>query len=353
MFYRYEIRKINNEEILYLFLTMSYEFSKELGEDEGELNLKKRCKSFIDNNSINFKGNKVNLVIDDIVVKTLDIKDINDNIEFLEDNNHNFDNDTLITVILDNGISVEISLKEYLLGVLATNCLENLEEETLKSLCILYRTFAYRFIKEDKSINATNDLVIYRPITYYKLFWITEYNNIYNKLLTAITKTDKQFVSYEGEYILPFIHICNNGYTNVDDSYPYLQKVNSLWDMASPYYLNIEDFDFKTLEKKLGIKSKFIRDIKVLEMSDDNRIKSVKIGDKVFNTEELCEKLELNSNDITLIINKDYIRFITKGKGHGLGISQYGANELALNGCDYLQILKYYFPKCDIKKYNE
>lgn len=353
MFYRYEVRKINNEEILFLFLTMSYEFSKELGEENGEANLKKRCKNFIENNNINFKGNKINLIIDDIIVKTLDMNDLNEDIELLDNDNHNFNNNTLITVILDNGISVEISLKEYLLGALATNCLENLEEETLKSLCILYRTYAYKFITEDKSISATNEFVTYRPITYFKLLWITEYNNIYNKLLDAIIKTDRQFISYNGEYILPFTHICNNGYTNVDENFPYLQTVNSLWDMASPYYLNIEDFDFKTLEKKLNIKSKYIRNIKILEMTENNKIKSVKIGDKVFNTEELCEKLDLNSNDITLIINKDYVRFITKGKGHGLGISQYGANELALNGCDYLQILKYYFPSCDIRKYND
>ena len=351
MFYRYEIKKVGNEEILFLFLTMSYEFSKELDENVGESNLNKRCKNFIEDNNIKFKGTKVNLVIDDIVVKTLDIRNIDNEIDTIDEQNNNLDNNTLVSVTLDNGVSIEISLKDYLLGVLASNSLENLSDEALKSLCILFRTFAYIYIKENKNIPATNNFIIYRPITYYKLLWITEYNDIYNKYLDAIEKTDKQFITYLGNYILPFTHISNNGYTDTDENYSYLIKRNSLWDMASPYYLTVKDFDYKTLEKSLGVKSKALKNISIVDVTNTNRIKNIKIGEKIFSSTELCQKLGLNSSDITMIINKEYIRFITKGKGHCLGLSQFGANELALNGCTYTQILKYYFPTCEVRKY--
>ncbi len=351
MFYRYEIKKDNNEEVLFLFLTMSYEFSKELDEEEGESNLNKRCKNFIENNNIKFKGTKVNIVIDDIIVKTLNINDIDKEIELLDQDNNYLDNETLVTVKLDNGVSIEITLKEYLLGVLASNSLEHLEEETLKALCVLYRTYAYRYITENKSIPATNEFVLYRPITYYKLIWITEYNKIYNRFLDIIIKTEKEFISYKGNYILPFIHMTSNGYTDTNENYPYLMKVNSLWDMASPFYLNIKDFDYKTLEKKLNVKNKDIKNINIIEITNTNRIKTIKVGDKTFTAEDLCQRLNLNSCDITIIINKDYIRFITKGKGNCLGLSQFGANELALNGCKYTQILRYYFPTCEVRKY--
>ena len=351
MFYRYEIKKINNEEVLFLFLTMSYEFSKELDEVNDEASLNKRCKNFIEDNKIKFKGTKVNLVIDDIIVKTLDIRNIDNEIEHLETKETNLNNETLVSIILDNKVSVEITLREYLLGVLASNSLEHLEEETLKALCILFRTFAYIHLSKNKSIPATNNFILYRPITYYKLLWITQYNDIYNKYLNVIEKTDKEFISYQGNYILPFTHICNNGYTDINENYPYLTKVNSLWDMASPYYLTVTDFDYKTLEKSLNIKSKNFKNISIVDTTSTNRIKNFKIGDKIFNAEDLCKKLNLNSSDITLIINRDYIRFITKGKGNCLGLSQFGANELSLNGCSYIQILKYYFPTCEVRKY--
>ena len=61
--------------------------------------------------------------------------------------------------------------------------------------------------------------------------------------------------------------------------------------------------------------------------------------------------MNLKSTDINIIVNPTYIRFITKGWGNNLGLSQFGANEIAKVGCSYIDIIKYYFPKCSIKKY--
>ena len=77
----------------------------------------------------------------------------------------------------------------------------------------------------------------------------------------------------------------------------------------------------------------------------------IKIGNNEYTGEMLKQKLNLRSTDITIIINPTYIRFITKGWGNNLGISQFGANEIAKAGCSYTSILKYYFPKISIKKY--
>ena len=81
MFYRYEIKNNGKEDILYLYLTMTYEFSKELDGNK----IEERTKKFIKNNSIDFNGNKIYLVVDGIIIKTFDInkdyviKDVNSN----------------------------------------------------------------------------------------------------------------------------------------------------------------------------------------------------------------------------------------------------------------------------------
>jgi stage II sporulation protein D len=206
-------------------------------------------------------------------------------------------------------------------------------------------------MKEKNYINAINEYQIYKPIAYYKVIWINNYNYYYHKILKAIDDTDKEFIIYQNNYIDPFIHISNNGYTDTLKNYPYLEKIASLWDYASPYYLDIKDYTTNELEQILKIKKEELKNIKITEISNSNYIKKIKIGNKEYTGKEIKEKFNLKSTDITIIINPTNVRFITKGWGHNLGISQFGANEIAKSGCSYTSIIKYYFPNVTIKKY--
>lgn len=350
MFYRYEIKNDGKEDILYLYLTMTYEFSKELGLKANHKEITRRTKNFIKNNSIDFKGDKVYLVIDGIVVKTIELKQ-EEEIEQLKMTNKEYNNNSLITIKLDDGITTEITLKEYLLGILATNTISNLELTTLKSLCTIYRTYAYKQMKEEKYIYASNPYQLYKPISYYKMIWLNDYQENYNKLEKAINDTECQFVCYHDEYILPFIHITNNGQTESNKEYPYLESRASLWDYASPYYLEIKDYDYSTVSKFLKVDKKKIKDISILDVKEKNHINKIKIGDKIFLGTEFRSLLKLRSTDINIIVNPTFIRFITKGWGNNLGLSQFGANEIAKAGCSHIDIIKYYFPKVNVKKY--
>ena len=350
MFYRYEIKNNGKEDILYLYLTMNYEFSKELGLKSNEKEITRRTKNFIKNNSIDFKGDKVYLVIDGIVIKTLELNK-KEEIEVLKMSNEIYNNNYLVTVKMEDEITIEMTLKEYLLGVLSTNALPSLELTTLKALCVLYRTYAYKLMKENKYILASNSFQLYKPISYYKLFWLDNYQSNYNKLEKAIKDTECEFVTYNNEYILPFIHITNNGQTESSKKYPYLEKRISLWDYASPYYLEIKDHDYDTLNKILNIDQKEIKKIKLLELDESNHITKLQIGNKEFDGTKFRNLLNLRSTDINIIINPKSVRFITKGWGNNLGLSQFGANEIAKVGCSYVDIIKYYFPKVVVKKY--
>ena len=109
MFYKYEIRNNGTEDILYLYLDIKNEFSKELANSPIE-DLNRRTKNFIINNNINFKGNKVYLIIDGIVVKTVNINKVNRTIK----NNTSYTNKKyLINLKIDENSFIEITLENY------------------------------------------------------------------------------------------------------------------------------------------------------------------------------------------------------------------------------------------------
>ena len=346
MFYRYEIK----DNILYLYLTMNYEFSRELGLNSSDKELERRTKNFIKNNKIDFDSGKVYLIVDGIVVKSFLIKN-DESIETLKENLYYSNNHYLVTVKLDSGAIIEMSLKDYLLGVLATNTIPNLDIEVIKALAVLFRTYAFMKMHEDHVIDTTNEMAMYKPISYYKLSFSFNYNEMVKLFEKAIDDTDCIFVTYKDYYILPFIHVANNGLTLKDSRYEYLDSVHSLWDFSSPYFVETNRFSFEYLSKLFKFNIDKDTDIEILELSPYGKLLKIKIGNNTYDGKKLINMLNLKSQYINIIINKDDISFITRGWGNFLGLSLYGANSLASNGCDYLNIISYYFPKIKFKKY--
>ncbi len=350
MIYKYEIVNNNKEDILYLYISMTNEFSKEFGNKDNSKNIIEKATNYINDNNINFNGNKIYLINNGIIIKTLDLK-TNETKEEIK--NINYLDDNYMLNLIDNNKSITISLKKYLLGILSTNCINNLELESLKSLCILYRTYAFKEMTENNLIYVNNSFQIYKPINFYKLIWLEDYKKNYQKLEEAIDKTNGEFATYNNKYILPFIHICNNGSTDTFKNIEYLEKRSSLWDYMSPYYIEIKTFNYREISNKLNININLLKDITLLKTTKSNHIEKIKIGNKILSGKELKNLLNLRSSDISIIINPDNIKFITKGWGNNIGLSQFGANEIAKTGYSYVDILKYYFPNIQIQKYTK
>lgn len=339
MFYRYEIRNNNGIPELYLYLTLKYEFSRELSFVEDNKLRVLSC-DFIRNNNINFTGNTVYLVVDGVVVKKININ----NNDYICSPMYDPDN-FLVNIKLEDKSLCEITLREYLLSILFSKYSNDLGDEVLKSLCILYNTFAFKIMSEDHYIDSNNPFALFVPLSDYKEMY-KNYEAISSRLNNAINNSKCLFISYDGEYILPFIHYCNGGKTISNIKYAYLTSVKSLWDLASPNYISISDYSYSYFNKKLGVTIDNKSLIKVL-----NKGRMVHIGDKNFSIFELKNAFNLDSNDISIIVNKDSIRFITKGLGNALGLSIYGASCIEYNGGNYCNILNYYFPKCKINRY--
>lgn len=335
MLYNYEIVNNGKEEILYLYLDMKYEFSNELSFKD-EKDLSRRAKNFINTNHINFHGKKVFLIVDGIVVKTLDISKAE-----IDRKTYQFSCETfMVNVSFDDGSLCEVSLREYLLSVLMSKYMVTLHDEVLKAMCVLYNTYAYKEMNERHVLLSNSSFAIYKPISYYKAV-DSHYDLTVNRLNRIIHEVDCLFLSYKNEYILPFIHFSNAGRTLSNIHYPYLTSVKSLWDLTSPYYINVDDFSYDQLQNILSIS---IDSTSLISIVFENGVKKIKINDYLYTIEEVRTMFDLKSSDIYFIVYHDFLRIITLGWGNAYGMSIFGANEIAKNGGKYYNILSYYFP---------
>ena len=337
MFYKYEIK--NNE--LYLYLTMNYEFSNELNYNS-DSNLNKITLDFINTNNIEFNGHVINYVVDNIVVKKVNL------LKSSPINNPLYSCDNfMVNVKLDDNSLCELSLKDYLLSILFEKYNVNYNVELLKCICILYNTYAYRCMSNDKVIIGSNYFSLYKPLKYYKDIY-SNYDELTNYFYSIIKEVDCMFLSYNNQFILPFIHYSNSGKTLSNPKYPYLSSVSSIWDILSKDFITVKEYTYSKFNDLLNIN---ISNKSSFTFINQNNTKKLKIGNKIFSLEELKNLLNLNSCEFNFIINKDIIKVITKGQGNFLGLSLYGGNEIAKNGSKYNSILKYYFPKAKLLRY--
>ena len=342
MFYKYEINYKDGKEILYLYLSMKYEFSREFFM-ENEKDLERRTKNFIFSNSIPFHGEKVYLVVDGIIVKSLNISNINSSV--FTNEKYSLDNFSLSIRLEDNSMC-EVILRDYLISIFLNIYQKNIPDEVYKAIGVLYNTYAYKCMKEDGFL-SNSSFSFYRPLSYYQNT-LKDFDSILSHFNSFISEINCLFLDYKNNFILPFIHYSNEGMTLSNPKYPYLSSVKSLWDIASPYYVNIQNISYQKINKKLGIS---LNQNSHIEMIKKDGEKKIIIENKTYSIEEFKDIFQLSSTNIYLILYSKYVKIITKGLGNSYGLSIFGASEMAKDGLKYYQILKYYFPKTKLMRY--
>ncbi len=217
-------------------------------------------------------------------------------------------------------------LKQHCIGILAREVSTEYEEEMLKVQALLVRTTVYQQIEEQgEKVLAQKDFGNIQDID---SFW-------YKKLEKIWDETEGEVILYEGKLALVPFHQVSNGKTRngkevlQSDEYPYLQ---------------IKECP-KDVEADRQMESKFIdvKQAKVMEYDSAGYVLSVKIGEETCNGEAFRDTYALASSCFELQEFQDNTRVITKGVGHGLGLSQYTANEMAKEGKKYKEILQYFF----------
>lgn len=253
-----------------------------------------------------------------------------------------------------------VPLEQYIVGVLAGEMPIYFEKEAFKAQAVAARSYALKRIEYNK--NGDYDVVdsvlnqVYLDNDYLKGAWQDQYIDNINKLIMAVNETNSEYLEYDGNIIDALFFSTSNGYTedaamvfNID--LPYLQSVKSSWDektssaFRSKTIISLTDF-----YNKLGLNYSDNFDVKVLKRSSTNRILSLSINGKELSGKFLYDNLGLKSLDFSLKKSDGNIIVDTVGYGHGVGMSQYGAEGMAMEGYSYDEILKYYYNGAVIKK---
>lgn len=258
------------------------------------------------------------------------------------------------------GVIEEVPFEEYVKGVLAGEMPASFHIEALKAQAVAARTYVLKKIEENKAkdydvVDSVKNQV-YLDEEVLKKNWGKNYTKNINSIKQAILETKGEYITYENEIITAFFFSTSNGKTeNCEEVFveklPYLKSVDSTWDInESPVYNDEKTFPLKEFYSKLGLKYSENLEIKVLSYTEGNSVKNIKINNNIFKGTDVRYKLGLKSADFTITKNNKEVKITTKGNGHGVGMSQYGALAMAKNGYKYNEILKYYYKNIEIKK---
>lgn len=253
-----------------------------------------------------------------------------------------------------------IPFEEYVKGVLAGEMPANFHIEALKAQAVAARSYVLKKMANNKDkdydVVDTIENQVYLDDETLKKNWKNNYEKNMNKLKQAIIETKGEYLTYDGEVINAFFFSTSNGKTeNCEEVFvqklPYLKSVDSSWDInISPVYNNEKKLTKEEFYKKLNLKYDENLKIEVLNYTTAGSIKTVKINGKKFKSTDIRSKLSLKSTSFTIKNVNDEIIITTKGNGHGVGMSQYGAYGMAKEGYNYTQILKHYYTGVEIKK---
>ncbi len=269
-----------------------------------------------------------------------------------------FNSESAKSIIVKNTKTDAISkmeLEEYIIGVVAAEMPASFEMEALKAQAIASRTYAlYKIDTSKKNYDVVTDVSNQSFITKdeMKVKWQNDYDKYYEKIKEAVLATKGMVLTYEGKIIEAYYFAMSNGYTEdvslvFNEDLNYLQSVSSIYDNETLKNFSVTTkFTSKEICNKLNLNCETIRFTNI-KRSDTHRVNSLEVNGITFKGTVFRSKLGLRSTDFEIKVDGD-IFITTKGYGHGVGMSQYGANGMAKEGSDYEDILKYYYKNVEI-----
>lgn len=256
----------------------------------------------------------------------------------------------------DKSDAFAMDLEDYIIGVVAGEMPASFSLEALKAQAVASRTFALYKMESNKDyvLSTTINDQVYLTQDDMKNKWGNDYEYYYNRVKEAVLDTEGEVLTYNGKLASTYYFAISNGYTDdaltvFQEDRDYLVSVESPWDKdyqsyTSLYTMNKSDFCSK-LEITCG-------DIQVSQVNraDNHYVREVTINGKTFTGIQVFQKLNLKSTDFTITPKGDTVEIQTLGFGHGVGMSQYGAQGMANDGYLYQDILKHYYQNTEITK---
>lgn len=258
----------------------------------------------------------------------------------------------------------ELELDEYLYGVVSSEMPATFEKEALKAQAVVARTYTlYKIINvgsKHKEANICDDSTCCQAWISKKdrlARWDSEKREEYwNKIVSAVNETKGKMITYDGKPINAFFHSNSGGYTEAPinvwggSGYPYLQSVQTAGEDAYSQYsskvtLTKKEFKEKIKKEHSNFEIDFNKEdcIKVIEYTEGNRVKKIKVGNLELSGVEIRTLCGLRSANFKVTVEKDNIIFEVIGYGHGVGMSQTGADSLAKQGKNYEEIICHFY----------
>lgn len=272
-----------------------------------------------------------------------------------------------IVLLLEDGTEQKMGMDEYVLGVLAAEMPAAFEPEALKAQAVAARTYAMYCADGNKhgSAQVCGDFGCCQAwISQDKQRenWGADYDKNRLKLQTAVSQTGGEYLVYEGAPVFAAFHSSSAGKTEdcgaVWNPRPYLVSVESPETADDvPNYISRLDcapLDFRDTILSVCPDADFSGDeadwIGEISRDDSGRVESAELGGMTIKGTELRSLFSLRSTAFTLEYTGGRFIFTVTGFGHGVGMSQYGANVMAKNGSGYAEILAHYYPGAALVK---
>lgn len=230
----------------------------------------------------------------------------------------------------------------YLTAILSCQISPDYELQTVEAQAVIARSNLFRkFAEEENRLDVLREMG--KSIKNQWKWWISD--EIYED---AVENTEGKVLLVDGKLNLVPYHEISGGTTRDGETvfgsseYQYLKSVDSSADKNSPDYFSSTYISERQLPKELEIK----------ERDSAGYVLSLQADDKILEGEMFALGMGLPSSNFSIQKTGSKVRFLCRGKGHGLGFSQYGGNELAKDGSLWEEILEEYFPEMEISTYD-
>lgn len=274
-------------------------------------------------------------------------------------------NDSLTEIkLINGGETLNLTMDEYLIGAVAAEMPASFEPEALKAQAVALRTYAI-YKKEFEPERHPDADICSDPTccaawvdeAYLREQWGDDYDMYLEKITQAVSDTDSLYLTYDGEPVLAAFHSSSNGYTEASSevwgaALPYLVSVStpengdSVPNFTSSVTMSHEEFKntFLASYPEADFSKGFPDSVTGLIYDMSGRLSKLSVGGIEISGTALRSVFSLRSAAITLSFGDDSVTITTSGYGHGVGMSQYGANVMASNGSGFEEILANYYP---------
>ena len=262
-----------------------------------------------------------------------------------------FSNNEKTIIVHLTDLDLYLDLNDYVTGVVASEMPALFNEEALKAQAVAARSFATSKI-ENNFLELTSGISdqVYSPNFKLKEKWNDDYNKYYNKIYNCVKSTHNEVIKRDNKILRTYYFSMSNGYTENSQTVfndTTFTSVKSLENENTPNYKFQKTFSSSDLNKLLNVSN---IDIQNIERNETNHVKSITINNKTYTGIEFRKLLNLRSTDFTIEKQDNNYIITTIGYGHGVGMSQYGANQMAKEGASYKEILNHYYENTEISE---